>query len=91
MDLESQIVSFVVRALPRLWHEGPWGGLFAALIIYRQYRRIRYLKEACRRANERRLTELNAMQTKLLESFINAPPPRLADLANDTGNDWQLR
>ncbi len=85
------MVSLVVRVLLRLWREGPWGGLFAALIIYRQFRRIRYLKEACRRGNERRLTERNEMQTSLLQSFINAPPPRLEDLANDTGNDWQLR
>jgi hypothetical protein len=91
MDIESQIVSLAVRALLRLWQSGSWGGLFAAIVIWRQYRRIRYLKEACRRANERRLTELNAMQTRLLETFANAPPPRLADLASDTGRDFRLR
>lgn len=91
MDFETQLLTDFARVALRIWREGPWGGLFAALIIYRQYRRICYLKEALRRANERRLTELNAMQTKLLESFINAPPPRLRDLANDTGSDFQLR
>lgn len=91
MDIESQIVSLAARALLRLLQSGSWGGLLAAIIIYRQYRRIRYLREALRRANERRLNELNAMQTRLLETFANAPPPTLKDLANDSGSDFRLR
>ncbi len=91
MDLESQVISYLVRVALKLWREGPWGGLLALAVIWLQYRRTRYLNEALRRANERRLREQSETWKTALELFANAPPPRLKDLANDTGSDWRLR
>ena len=98
MDLESQIVSWLVRVLLHARQDVPWGGLFAALLIAHLFRRTRYLTEALRRERARRSREkqestkqLHATVTSLLEAFVKAPAPRLRDLAEDSQSDFQLK
>jgi hypothetical protein len=98
MDLESRLVSAVVRWL--LWgtQNVPWERLCAAMLILHLYRRTRYLTEGWRRERARRLKEkrestkqLHATVTTLLETFAKAPAPRLRDLAEDTETDFRLK
>jgi len=98
MDLESQMVSWLVRALWHARQDVPWAGLFAATLIVHLYRRTRYLTEALRRERARRSNEkrehtkqLRETVTSLLEAFSKAPAPRLQDLAEDTESDFRLR
>jgi hypothetical protein len=97
-DIESQLVSWLVRALLTARQDVPWAGLCAAMAIVHLYRRTRYLTEALRRERARRSSEkrehtkqLHATVTSLLEAFSRAPAPRLKDLAEDTETDFRLR
>lgn len=91
MDYDQQLAEYLARKGLELWRAGSWDGLLSLIVISLQYRKIRYLREACRRANALRLTERNETWRTAFEIFTHAPPPKLEDLANDTGSDFTLR
>lgn len=68
-----------------------WDGYVFLTIIYRQWRRNRYLKEALRRERRENIAKLNQLWQKLLTIFTNAPPPKLEDLIKLTDRDFTLK
>lgn len=88
MDLETLLLKSLLPWLLRAMRHMQWDDYLSAIVIWRLWRRTRYLTEALRRSNERNLREQNEIVKRLLKLFTTAPPPRLRDLVNDTGNDW---
>lgn len=77
-------------------------GLFAAIPIWRLFRRTRYLRAALRRQRQRHIKTQNDQQLRdwyhlrdtvvsLCETFSRAPAPTLNDLANDLERDFELK
>lgn len=91
MDFEQQLVEYLARKALELWRNGSGDSLLSLIIILHLYRKNRYLRELCRRAQEQRLRERNETWRTAFEIFTRAPPPKLEDLANDTDSDFRLR
>ena len=67
------------------------GGLWWIKFTYQLWRRTLYLQEALRREQRRRIDEANAMQKRLLESFLRGPKPTLRELVDDTETPYETR
>lgn len=91
--MDSELHYFVSLALKvwRVMRLLSWDDWLSAIVIYRLYRRTRYLSVALRRQHASSLKEQNETVRRLLEIFTRAPPPRLRDLANDSEWDSRLR
>lgn len=67
------------------------GGLWWIKLTFQLWRRTIYLQEALRREQQRRIDEANAMQKRLLESFLRGPKPTLRELVDDTETPYETR
>ncbi len=67
------------------------GGLWWIKFTYSLWRRTLYLQEALRREQQRRIDEANAMQKRLLESFLRGPTPTLRELVDDTETPYETK
>jgi len=66
-------------------------GLWWIKLTFCLWRRTIYLQEALRREQRKRIDEANAMQKRLLESFLRGPTPTLRELVDDTETPYETK
>jgi hypothetical protein len=74
-----------------LLYAGLLAGLWWIKFTFQLWRRTLYLQEALRREQRRRIDEANAMQKRLLESFLRGPKPTLRELVDDTETPYETK
>jgi hypothetical protein len=72
-----------------LLYAGALAGLYWIKLTYQLWRRTRYLQEALHREQRKRIDEANAIQKRLLESFLRGPKPTLRELVDDTETPYE--
>jgi hypothetical protein len=65
-------------------------GLCALVVIWRLYRRTRYLKELLRREKEQSFGHYNKIVMNLSEAYSKGPNPTLAELGRNIESEFEL-